>query len=52
MHYFSWWYGLVSSFKIMEYIYYLAALELILLILAIVYVRRNEDITSGHEEYK
>ncbi len=52
MHYFSWWYGIVSSFKIMDYIYYIAALEIILLILAVVFVRKDEDVISGHEEYK
>jgi hypothetical protein len=52
MHYFSWWWGKVSSFGIMEYKFYLIAMEIAIIIVATVYFRRNEDTHSGHEDYK
>jgi hypothetical protein len=52
MHYFSWWYSHISSFKIMDYKYYLIALEIILFVAGIIIVNRQGDYKTGHEEYK
>jgi hypothetical protein len=50
--YFSWWWGHIKGFKIMEYKYYIIAFEIVLFVVGILYVRNELDHKTGHEDYK
>ncbi len=52
MNFFSWWWGNIKSFDVMEYKYYVIGFEILLLVIGIFYVRNQGDVKSGHEEYK
>lgn len=41
MGYFSWWWAHIVSFRIMDYKYYIAAFEILLVISGIVYVSKQ-----------
>lgn len=52
MHFFGWWWSNIVSFKVMDYKYYILGFEVLLIILAIYFVKTEGDDRSGHEEYK